>query len=71
MARAHNGTLCSLPAFMRCAGTVHCCLPKSISSHTALLVSPVRAAVRMVNSSALALSELRSRSSAMKAGNSL
>ena len=70
IAASDSGTRCSLSAFMRSAGTVQSLLVKSISSHVAQNVSPLRAAVRMVNSKARARCRLSSvaRSLAMKAG---
>lgn len=53
-ARGDNGTLCSFPAFMRGAGTVHTRALKSISLHMASRTSPDREAVKMRNSKALA-----------------
>src|SRR5262249_46974202 len=50
--RADSGTRCSLPAFIRVAGSVQVLSSKSISPHRAPITSPVLAAVRMANSSA-------------------
>jgi hypothetical protein len=69
-ARLLNGTVCTLPAFMCPAGTVHSPAARSISSHLAPITSPVRAAVRMVNSRARAAMPSRWRSSTIKAGSS-
>lgn len=44
IASSDNGTLCSAPAFMRAAGIVQSFSSRSISSHVAPSVSPVRAA---------------------------
>ena len=54
MARSHSGTLCSLPAFMRSAGTFQTSVPRSISDHLAPITSPVRPAVNIINSNARA-----------------
>ena len=53
-ARAHSGTLCSRPAFIRSAGTVQTSVPRSISDHLAPITSPVRPAVNIINSNARA-----------------
>lgn len=65
-----SGTQCSLPAFMRAAGTVQSALSRSISGQRAPNTSPVRAAVNIVNSSARAALLWRARSSVMKLGSS-
>ena len=52
--RSDSGTVCSTPPFMRSPGITHCFLSKSISLHVAFSDSPRRAAVRIVNSIALA-----------------
>ncbi len=65
-----SGTRCGRPAFMRSAGTVQIAVRRSISRHRAPSVSPVRAAVRIVNSNASAPIPSRKRSVAMKAANS-
>ena len=54
-AGADSGTRCSFPAFMRSAGIVHTAPLRSISDQRAPITSPVRAAVRIANSSARAL----------------
>ena len=48
-AGSDSGTLCSLAAFMRAAGTVQRACVLSISDQRAPITSPVRAAVRMAN----------------------
>ena len=55
---------------MRWAGIVQTPDLRSISDHVAPITSLVRPAVRIANSSAFALTPVRSRSSAMKAGSS-
>ena len=65
-ARSESGTRCSLLPFIRPAGTVHILAVKSISAHVAPTVSPVRAAVRIVNSRAFAETPSRLRNSMMK-----
>jgi len=69
MAAVDNGIRCSRPlfrlVFMRAAGTVHRRVRRSISSHRAPRASPVRAAVRIVNSRARAATPSRRRTSAM------
>ena len=50
-ARSLSGTRCSRPDFIRSPGTVQRPLSRSISDQRALIASPVRAAVRIVNSS--------------------
>jgi len=60
-----SGTRCSLPAFMRSPGTTHSRSTKLISSQRAPINSPVRAAVRMANSSAHAATPSCRRSSGM------
>ena len=64
-AAAVSGTRCSRLPFIRSAGTVHTFDLRFISSQRAPITSPVRAAVRIVNSSALAAMPGRARSSAM------
>ena len=49
-----RGTRCSRPAFILAAGTTQTFPFRSISDHLAPITSPVRAAVRMVNSNARA-----------------
>ena len=63
-----NGTRCSRPAFMRSAGTVQTFAAKSISPHFAPSASPVRATVRIVNSSARADMPSRPRKAARNPG---
>src|SRR5262245_54444075 len=70
MVRSLNGMRCSLAAFILAAGITHTLPVRSISDQTALIISLVLAAVRMVSSSALALTLSRWRSSAMNAGKS-
>ena len=53
-ARALKGTRCSRLAFIRLAGIVHTLPLKSISLQVAPITSPVRAAVKIANSSARA-----------------
>ena len=65
-ARSLNGTRCSLPAFIRSAGTVQTLADRSISLQRAPMTSPVRAAVRMANSSARAAKPSCSRKSVKK-----
>jgi hypothetical protein len=50
-----SGTRCSLPALVRSAGIVQTAPSRSISSHRAPIVSDVRVAVRIQNSSASAV----------------
>ena len=69
-ARADSGTRCSLPAFMRSAGTVQVLSSRSNSVHRAPIVSPVLAAVRIVNSSARAAMPSCSRNANRKPGSS-
>ena len=70
--RGASGTLCSLPAFMRSAGTVQVAWSRSISHHFASSTSLVRAAVRMRNSNAkLAIAGSPSCSLRTKAGTSV
>ena len=52
IARSESGARCSLPAFIRSAGTVQSLARRSNPDHRAPIVSPVRAAVKIVNSSA-------------------
>jgi hypothetical protein len=70
VARFDNATRCSRPLFMRTAGTVQSFRAKFISVHFAPSVSDVLAAVRIVNSSASAATDSRSRNWARKAGTS-
>ena len=70
MARSESGTRCGLLPFMRWAGMDQTLAFRSISSHVAFRTSDVRAAVRAVNSSALAEMVLTLRSSRMNAGSS-
>ncbi|MNL39795.1 hypothetical protein D3C87_1620930 [compost metagenome] len=51
-ARAERGTLCRRPAFIRSSGIFQQRPSRSISDHNAPRVSPERAAVSTVNSSA-------------------
>ena len=69
-ARADSGTRCSRCAFMRAAGTVQVLSSKSISFQRAPITSPVRAAVRIKNSSPRAAIASRVRKLARKACNS-
>ena len=57
MARSLNGTRCSRSAFIRSAGIVHTFAGEINLTPHLPMVSPVRTAVRMVNSRALAESE--------------
>ena len=68
IARPHSGTRCSMPAFIREAGIVHTRASRLISPHCAPRTSPVRAAVRIVNSSARAATPVCLRSSATNPG---
>ena len=69
-AAVDSGTLCSRPAFMRLAGTVHILFSKLISSQRAPSTSPVRAAVKIANSSARAATASRCRIFSKKPGSS-
>ena len=70
MARSVSGMVWSRPAFIRPAGMVHSFASRSNSAHVAPVTSPVRAAVRIVNSSAARLMLLPVRSVDMNAGRS-
>ncbi len=67
-ASVESGTRCSRLLFMRDAGTVQTFAFRSISSQRAPMISPVRAAVRIVNSRALAATPACSRSVFMNCG---
>ena len=67
-AAGESGTRCSAFAFIRLAGIVQTAALKSISRQAAPIVSPVRAAVSMVNSRARAASAGRARSFTKNAG---
>ena len=54
LACSDSGTVCCLPPFIRSAGTVQVRACRSISPQRAPIASPVRAAVRIVSSSARA-----------------
>ena len=71
MARSQSDTRCSLPAFVRPARTVHTLAATSNSSNKAPIVSSARAAVKMVNSRARAVTPCVARGRAMNAGNVL
>ena len=60
--------MCSRPAFIRSPRIVHNDLSRSTSCHVAPRTLPLRAAVRIRSSSALADTLSRSRSRTMKAG---
>ena len=65
-AGSESGTRCSLRAFIRSAGTTHSRSATFISDHVAPITSLVRAAVRIVNSSARAAIPSCCRSSVIK-----
>ena len=67
-AAADNGTLCTLPAFMRRAGTTQIAAAVSTSPQVIPRTSPVRAAVRMAKRKASAAIPTRPSSAARKAG---
>ena len=64
---ADNGTRCSRFAFVLDAGTIHSASPKLISAQRAPSTSPVRQAVKTVNSSAIAATPSRARRSTRNA----
>ena len=64
---AVSGTRCSLPAFIRAAGTIQIRCASSISVQRMPSTSPVRAAVRIASSSARALTASRPRRRTRKA----
>src|SRR5712691_7645304 len=67
---SESGTRCSRPAFMRPAGTVQTLASRSISPHRAPKTSPVRAAVKIANSSARAAMPSRPRRASRNSGKS-